>query len=96
MSLDEAKEKQKIEAVKQEKLKLESQLKSLILLQNRITEDSPDLIRGSQLDQMTEETLFDHKRLEGFVKEAQTQLVEQFESGMLTKGSIRHVMSQLN
>jgi hypothetical protein len=37
-SLDEAAERQKIEAVKQEKLKLESQLKGFILLQNRLTE----------------------------------------------------------
>lgn len=37
-SLDEAAERQKIEAVKQEKLKLESQLKGFILLQNRLIE----------------------------------------------------------
>jgi hypothetical protein len=37
-SLDEATERQKIDAVKQEKQKLESQLKGFILLQNRLNE----------------------------------------------------------
>jgi len=92
-SLDENIERQKIEAVKQEKLKLEIQLKGLILLQNRLAELG---------ELQSNEPLLHHKLVDfnfdipegisvinALIEAAKTLAIEQIETGILTKGSLR-------
>ena len=50
LNLDEAQEKQKIDAVKFEKINLENQLKNLIHLQNRINGDSLEPGQSSRFE----------------------------------------------
>ena len=59
LSLDEAQEKMKIDAVKQEKINLENQLKNLIHLQNRINNDTlePGQISRFEFDPMERDEL---------------------------------------
>ena len=64
-------ERTRIDAVKTEKIKIENQLKKLILQQAKLSDDDAVC------------------RLNEVVLSTQTKLIEQYETGMLTKGAIR-------
>lgn len=64
-------ERTRIDAVKTEKIKIENQLKKLILQQAKLSDDDAVC------------------RLNDVVSSTQTRLIEQYETGMLTKGAIR-------
>lgn len=64
-------EKTRIDAVKSEKIKIENQLKKLILQQAKLSEDDAVC------------------RFNEIVSSTQSKLIEQYETGMLTKGAIR-------
>ena len=96
LSLDEAQEKMKIDAVKQEKINLENQLKNLIHLQNRINNDTlePGQISRFEFDPMERDELsrdsnqqFNQKLL-NVISAVKSQTLEQFESGSLTREKI--------
>ena len=96
LSLDEAQEKMKIDAVKQEKINLENQLKNLIHLQNRINNDTlePGQTSRFEFDPMERDELsrdsnqqFNQKLL-NVISAVKSQTLEQFESGSLTREKI--------